>query len=69
MNRFVLEVRARAVRMVLDHAGDHPSRLAGAAPIAPTIGCGPQTLHEWAQMVEVDSGTRAAVPTVMADRL
>jgi len=53
----------------VDHAGDHPSRLAGAAPIAPTIGCGPQTLHEGAQKVEVDSGTRAAVPTVMADRL
>ena len=68
-NKFSPEVRARAVRMVLDHAGEHPSRWAAVTSIAAKIGCTPQTLHDWVKKAEIDSGKRAGVPTEMAEKL
>src|SRR6266446_5457107 len=68
-NKFSPEVRARAVRMVLDHTSDHPSRWAAVTSIAAKIGCTPQTLHDWVKKAEVDSGQRAGVPTDMAEKL
>lgn len=55
--------------MVLDHAGDPPSRQAAIVSIAAQIGCVPQPLHEGVEKAEVDSGKRAVGPTEMADRL
>src|ERR1700679_4136500 len=68
-NKFSPEVRARAVRMVLDHASEHASRWAAVTSIAAKIGCTPQTLHDWVKKAEVDSGQRAGVPTDMAEKL
>ena len=63
------EVRQRAVRMVLDHQGDYPSRWAAIDFVAKKIGCAPQSLHEWVRKTEVDSGKRAGVPSDMADKM
>ncbi|MCK1779749.1 IS3 family transposase [Bradyrhizobium sp. 132] len=68
-NKFSPEVRTRAVRMVLDHASEHPSRWAAVMSIAAKIGCTPQTLHDWVKKAEIDSGQRAGVPTDTAERL
>ena len=68
-NKFSPEVRERAVRMVLDHAGEHSSRWVAVTSIAAKIGCTPQTLHDWVKKAEVDSGKRAGVPTEMAEKL
>jgi transposase-like protein len=68
-NKFSDEVRARAVRLVLDHEGEHGSRWAAVSSIAAKIGCTAQTLHEWVKKAEVDSGARVGIPSDVAERL
>ena len=69
MNKFSPEVRTRAVRMVLEHQGDHASRWAAMSSIAAKIGCTPETLRLWVNKAERDSGARPGPSTEMADRL
>ena len=68
-NKFSPEVRTRAVRMVLDHASEHPSRWAAVTSIAAKIGCTPQTLNEWVKKAEVDSGRKPGLTSDMAARM
>jgi transposase-like protein len=46
-SKFSSEVRTQAVQMVLDHEGDHASRLAAVVLIAAKIGCTPQRLKRY----------------------
>ena len=68
-NKFSPEVRERAVRMVLDGAGQHRSRWQAITSISAKIGCSANTLNDWVKKAEVDSGKRAGIPTDMAEKM
>jgi transposase-like protein len=67
--KFSPEVRERAVRMVIEHLGDHASQWAAIVSIAAKIGCAAQTLHNWVAQAERDQGRRAGSTTDERERL
>ena len=68
-NKFSPEVRERAVRLVVDTEGQHSSRWQAIVSIASKIGCAPQTLNDWVNKAEVDSGKRPGVSSETAERM
>lgn len=69
VKKYSPEVRERAVRMVLEHAGEHPSRWAAVSSVAAKIGCNPATLHEWVKRREIDQGARGGIPSDVAEKM
>ena len=67
--RYSPEVRARAVRMVLEHAGEHAPQWAAIGSIAGKIGCTAETLRGWVRQAERDQGQRPGPTSEERERI
>jgi transposase len=66
-SKYSPELRERAVRMVFEHAGDHPSQWAAMRSIAGKLGCTTEVLRRWVRQAERDAGTRPGLTTSERD--
>jgi transposase-like protein len=55
------EFKARAVRLVLEHAGEYPTRTAAVQAVARQVGVGKESLRRWVVQADVDTGGRPGV--------
>ena len=61
--RYPVEVRERAVRMVLEHVGGYDSQWAAISSVAQKLGMTAETLRKWVRRAEIDGGLRSGVTT------
>jgi len=60
--KYPLELRQRAVRMVVEIRGDHESEWAAMGAVASMLGVGtPETVRKWVRRAEVDGGARPGI--------
>lgn len=67
--RYPLEVRERAVRLVLEQQNEYGSQWGAICSIASKIGCTPESLRRWLRLAEVDQGKRDGVTSSERDRV
>lgn len=68
-SKYAPELRERAVRMVFEHAAEHPSQWATIRSIGEKLGCSTEALRRWVRRAERDAGQRPGLTTEERARL
>jgi transposase len=69
VKRYPVEVRERAVRLVLEHRDEYETKWAAITSVAEKFGCSAETLRGWVRQAEVDGGQRPGTSTADAERI
>jgi transposase len=67
--RYPVEVRERAVRLVLEHRGEYQTEWAAISSIAQKCGMTAETLRKWVRQTEIDGGRRPGISSAEAQRI
>jgi transposase len=63
-SKYPTELRERAVRLVIEVRGDHPSESAAIKSVASKLGiASPEQLRKWLRQAEIDGGVRPGKTT------
>ena len=60
------ETKAKAIRLVREHAGDYPSEYAAITAVARRLGMTAETLRKWIRQAEIDEGQAPGVSSEAA---
>ena len=52
------ELKARAVRLVLEHRAEYPTTTAAVVAVAKQLGLGRETVRRWVVQADIDDGHR-----------
>ena len=63
------ELKARAVRLVLEHRGEYPTTTAAVHAVSRQVGVGKESLRRWVAQADVDTGSRAGVSTTELEEI
>ena len=55
------ELKARAVRLVMEHRAEYPTTTAAVLAVSKQVGVGKESLRRWVAQAEVDAGDRPGV--------
>ena len=65
-SKYAPEMRARAVRLVLEHREDYPSEWAAITAVSKRLGMNAETLRNWIRQQQIDDGDRDGVSSEAA---
>jgi transposase len=68
-SRYEASTKARAIRLVRDHAGDYPTEWAAITAVAGRLGMSAETLRKWIRQAQVDEGRSPGVTSAEAAEL
>ncbi len=60
-SRYDASTKAKAVRLVREHAGDYPTEWAAIRSVAGRLGMSAESLRKWIRQAEVDEGAAPGV--------
>ena len=67
--RWNKKTREQAVRLVLEHSHEYPSKWAAITIVAERLGMSPESLRRWIRQYQVDAGAREGITTKEAEKI